>query len=216
MTLPASWRYEASSGPSPPACSMPWTPPRQEPGSPTRWSWSSAVLAAYSGAWPCTCPRRRGRQPQEAQGTVGGIACRGTLGPNPAVSTGQPRTVPASQQSGRWRFPTPRRRSQDRSFRALRQRFGVRVPGGAPPSPSPGPPRWRAFLFACLTVGRAGAEPALADRPTGPDTERGQPTTVGRPLRRGAGEPRTAADQLLACAPGQLPGVGSMPGRRRA
>jgi uncharacterized protein YndB with AHSA1/START domain len=40
MTLLVSWRYEASSGPSRPACSMPWMASRREPVSPTRWSLS--------------------------------------------------------------------------------------------------------------------------------------------------------------------------------
>jgi polyketide cyclase/dehydrase/lipid transport protein len=53
ITLPTSSRFEASLGPSGRACCMPWTPSQREPGSRTRWSSSSAVLAACSGVSPC-------------------------------------------------------------------------------------------------------------------------------------------------------------------
>jgi hypothetical protein len=46
---------------------------------------------------------------------------------------------------------------QESASVSLGQRFGVRVPGGAPHHPSPGPRRRRAFLVACFAVGRAGA-----------------------------------------------------------
>jgi hypothetical protein len=117
---PRQLRYEASSGPSRPACSMPWTPPQRELGSPTRWRFSSAVRAAYSRALPCLVsempwPPTSGSSRNCWRDSMSGTHWR----QKPAVSTGQPRTVPASQQPGRWRFRTPHRRSRDRWFRAL-------------------------------------------------------------------------------------------------
>jgi hypothetical protein len=50
--LPATWRYEASSGRSRPASPMPWRPRHREPALRTRWSWSYAALAACSGESP--------------------------------------------------------------------------------------------------------------------------------------------------------------------
>jgi hypothetical protein len=98
-------------GRSRPGSCTPWTPPQRGPGSPTRWSWSSAVLAACSAGSPCPCPGGRGRQPWEAQGTVGGVACRGTW-----ATTRRYRRSPAGSPGMCMTFWGVRRRSRDRPF----------------------------------------------------------------------------------------------------
>jgi polyketide cyclase/dehydrase/lipid transport protein len=67
-----------------------------------------------------TCPGRRGRQPQQAQGTAGPIGCGAHWGHRPTASTGHQRTVPASKRPGRRLLTTLRRRSRDRPCRSLK------------------------------------------------------------------------------------------------
>jgi Polyketide cyclase / dehydrase and lipid transport len=63
-----------------------------------------------------TCPGRRGRQRQEAQGTAGPIDCGAHWGHRPTASMGQQRTTSASKRL----LPTECRRSRDRPCRALK------------------------------------------------------------------------------------------------
>jgi hypothetical protein len=50
----------------------------------------------------------------------------------------------------------------------LRQRFGVRVPGGAPHRPSSSPGLTPGLLFACFAVGHAGAAGSSTTVPRAP------------------------------------------------
>jgi hypothetical protein len=166
-----------------------WTPPS---GVLPAWNWLPSEGAAphldlvpwWARAWS-TCRSSTVTRTHGCGGMVLGrsgrrIRSRGTQGHRLTASSGQQRRAPASERPGRWPGAMLRRRSEAGRLARLRQRFGVRVPGGAPHRPGSAPVIAEPSSFAG-EAGHVGAHAAGEG-----DTEARPRVAVGCAPRHGA------------------------------